>query len=121
MKRQLDGHVLLQIGRGRADHILRHLDLVVVIGIHEVKAVAIFVQIVEIVILDGRLFHLVGGLVALGNLYPVADSAHFDLADRGSLAGVDVLGGQNHVKLAVLLDDVALANRTGDDFQSCFS
>src|SRR6202022_4108921 len=60
------------------------------------------------------------GLVALRNLHPVADSAHFDLADRGSLAGVDVLGGQNYIKLAVLLDDVALANRTGDDFQSCF-
>ena len=33
---------------------------------------------------------------------------------------MDVLGGQNHIELAVLLDDVALANRTGDDFQSCF-
>jgi hypothetical protein len=33
---------------------------------------------------------------------------------------MDILGGQNHVKLAVLLDDVALANRTGDDFQSYF-
>src|SRR5260221_791795 len=33
---------------------------------------------------------------------------------------MDVVGGQNHVKLAVLLDHVALANRTGDDFQSCF-
>jgi hypothetical protein len=86
-----------------------------------VKAVGIFVEIVEVVVLDGRLLHLVRGLVALGNLYPVADSAHFDLADRCSLAGVDVLGGQNHIKLAVLLNDVALANRTGDDFQSCFS
>jgi len=34
---------------------------------------------------------------------------------------MDVLGGQNHVKLAVLLDDVALANRTGDDSQSGLS
>ena len=85
------------------------------------KPSAVLIEVVEVVILDGRLFHLVRGLVALGNLYPVADSPHFDLADRCSLAGVDVLGGQNHVKLAVLLDDVALANRTGDDFQSCFS
>ena len=98
-----------------------HLDLVVGLVVHEVEAVGVLVEVVEIVVLDGRLLDLVGGLVALRNLYPVADSAHFDLADRSSLAGMDVLGGQNHVKLAVLLDDVALANRTGDDFQSCFS
>ena len=85
------------------------------------KAVGIFIEIIEVVILDGRLLNLVGGLVALGNFHAVADSTHFDLADRCSLAGMDVLGGENHVKLAVLLDDVALANRTGDDFQSCFS
>ncbi len=98
-----------------------HLDLIVGLGVHEVEAVGVFVEVVEVVVLDGRLFDLVGGLVALGNLHPVADPAHFDLADRRSLAGMDVLGGQDHVKLAVLLDDVALANRTGDDFQSCFS
>jgi hypothetical protein len=33
---------------------------------------------------------------------------------------MDVFGGEDDVKPAVLLDDVALANRTGDDFQSCF-
>src|SRR5260370_114281 len=95
-------------------------ELIVGVGIHEVEAVGVFIEIVEVVILDGRLLDLVGGLVALGNFYAVANSAHFDLADRCSLAGVDVLGGENHVKLAVLLDHVALANRTGDDFQSCF-
>ena len=97
-----------------------HLDLVVVLGVHEMEAVGVLIEVVEVVILDRRLLDLVGGLVALRNLHPVADPAHFDLADRGSLAGMDVLGGQNHIKLAVLLDDVALANRTGDDFQSCF-
>jgi hypothetical protein len=84
------------------------------------EAVGIFVQIIEIVILDGRLLDLVGGLVALRNLHAIADPAHFDLADRSSLAGMDVFGGEDDVKLAVLLDDVALANRAGDDFQSCF-
>src|SRR5437588_5236972 len=84
------------------------------------EAVGILIEIVVVVILDRRLLDLVGGLVALRNLYPVADPAHFDLADRGSLAGMDVFGSQNDVELAVLLDDVALANRTGDDFQSCF-
>src|SRR5437762_10747749 len=84
------------------------------------EAVGVLVEVVEVVILDRRPLDLVGGLVASRNLHPVADASHFDLADRGSLAGMDVFGGQNHVKLAVLLDDVALANRTGDDFQSCF-
>ena len=120
VQRQLHGHVLLQIGRGRADDFLGDLDLIVGLGIHEVEAVGIFVEVVEIVILDGRLLDLVGGLVALRNLHAVADPAHFDLADRGSLAGMDVFGGQDDVKLAVLLDDVALADRTGDDFQCCF-
>ena len=95
-------------------------NLVVGFSVHEVKAIGIFVQIVEVVILDGRLLNLIGGLVAFGNLYAVADAAHFDLADRRALAGMDILGGQNDVKFAVLFNDVALANRTGDYFQSCF-
>jgi hypothetical protein len=121
VQRQLHGHVFLQIRRRGADDVLRHLDLVVIVIVHEVKAVGVLVEVVEILVLDGRLLHLVRGLVAFGDFHPVADSAHFDLADRGSLAGMDVLRSQNHVKLAVLLDDVALANRTGDDFQSFFS
>jgi hypothetical protein len=84
------------------------------------KAVGILVEIVEVVVLNGRLLDLIRRLVALGNLYSVADTAHFDLADGRPLAGMDVLGGQNHIKLSVLLDDVALANRTGDYFQSVF-
>src|SRR6202012_4088716 len=86
----------------------------------EVEAVGVLVEVVEVLVLDRRLLDLVGGLVALRNLHAVADSAHFDLAHRRSLAGMDIFRGQNHVKLAVLLDDVALANRTGDDSQSCF-
>ena len=85
------------------------------------EAVGIFIQVIEIVILDGGLLDLVGGLVAFRNLHAIADPAHFDLADRSSLAGMDIFGGEDDVKPAVLLDDVALANRTGDDFQSCFS
>jgi hypothetical protein len=84
------------------------------------KAIGIFVKIVEVVILDRGFLDLIGGLVAFGNLYAVADSAHLDLANGRPLAGMDVLSGQNHIKLSILLDDVALANRTGDYFQGCF-
>ena len=40
--------------------------------------------------------------------------------DRGALAGMDVLGGQDDIELAVLFDDVALAKRTGDDFHELY-
>ena len=46
---------------------------------------------------DEGALDLIGGLVAFGHLGAVADSAHFDLADRGSLAGMDVLGAQNDI------------------------
>src|SRR5215467_12093124 len=108
----------MQIGRGASHDILGDLDLVVGLGVHEVEAVAIFIEIGEIALLDGRLLDLVSGLIALGDLYPVADSTHFDLADGRSLAGMDVLGADDDIKLAVLIDDVALANRTCDDSQS---
>src|SRR4051794_13633963 len=120
VQRKLHGHIFLQVRRGRTDHIFRNPHLVVVLRVHEVKAIGIFVQIVEVVILDGRFLNLIGGLVAFGNLHAVADAAHFDLADRCALAGMDILGGQHDVKFAVLFNDVALANRTGDYFQSCF-
>src|SRR5262249_37099493 len=42
------------------------------------------------------------------------------LADRGSLAGMDVFSAEDNVELAVLLNDVALADRTGDDSQGFF-
>src|SRR5262249_10018672 len=51
-----------------------------------------------------------------GHLYPVADPAHVDLGGRGALAGMEALGGQNHVELAVHFDDIALAEGRSDDF-----
>src|SRR6516165_290924 len=85
------------------------------------KAVSILIKVGEIAFFNRRFFDLIGSLVALRDLYPVTDSTHFDLADRRSLAGVDVFGADNDIELAILLDDVALANRTGDDSQSLLS
>src|SRR5690349_1698143 len=87
---------------------------------HEVEAVAVLVEVIEVAVFDGGLLDLVGGLVALGHLHAIADTAHFDLADRGSLAGMDVFGAEDDIEPAVLLDDVALADRTGDDSQGFF-
>src|SRR5262249_53271644 len=115
-----DRHVFLQVRRATADDVLGDLDLVIGLGVHEVKAVAILIEVVEIAVLDGGLLDLIGGLVALGHLHAVADAAHLDLADRGSLAGMDVFGAEDDVELAILLNDVALADRTGDDSQGFF-
>jgi hypothetical protein len=54
---------------------------------------------------------LLGRPVALRNLHAVGDAAHVQLGHRRALAGVDVLGEQDHVELAVLFDDVALTER----------
>src|SRR6266446_9796835 len=43
-------------------------------------------------------------------------SSHIDLGDRRSLAGVDVFRRQDHVEPTVEIDDISLAERTGDDF-----
>ncbi len=80
-----------------ADHVLGDQELVVVLVVHEVETVTIFIEVVEIAVLDERAFDLIGGLVASGDLYAVADPAHFDLADRSSLAGVDVLRRQDDI------------------------
>src|SRR3954451_6552699 len=97
VRRQFDRHALLKIGRGVADDVFGHLDLVIGFRVHEVETVTVFIEIGEVALFDRGLLDLVGGLVALGDLYPVRDSAHLDLADRGALAGMDVLGGHDDI------------------------
>ena len=60
---------------------------------------------------------LFGGLVALRDLGAVGNPPHVDLGGGRPLAGMEVLGGEHDVELAVDLDDVALADLAGDDFQ----
>ena len=54
---------------------------------------------------DGAL-DLLGGAVALRHLHAVGDAAHVELGDGRALAGVDVLGGENHIEPAVHIDDL---------------
>ena len=68
------------------------------------------------VVVDEGALDLLGGLPTLGDLHAVGDAAHVDLGGRRALAGVEVGGGKNDIELAVHLDDVALAERGGDDF-----
>ena len=84
------------------------------------RAIAVLIEEGVFALLDDGALDLFGGLVALGDLHAVGDPAHFDLGDWRALAGMDVLRGQNDVKLSVELDDVALADRTGDDFHGIF-
>jgi hypothetical protein len=69
------------------------------------------------VVVDEGALQLLGGLVALRHLHAVGDPAHVDLGGRRALAGMEVFGRQDDIKLAVDLDDVALADLAGDDFQ----
>ena len=71
-------------------------------------------------VLDEGALDLLGGPVALGDLHPVGDPAHVELGHRRALAGMDVLGRQDDVELAVDVDDVALAERAGDDLHVVF-
>ncbi len=85
------------------------------LGVHEVVALAVLVEEVVVAVLDEGALDLLGRAVALGDLHAVGDAAHVELGHRRALAGVDVLGAQDDVELAVLFDDVALAERAGDD------
>jgi glycerol kinase len=63
---------------------------------------------------------LFGGAIALRNLHAVRDAAHVQLGDRRALAGVDVLGVEDHVELAVHIDDGTLPQRAGGNFSHEF-
>ena len=58
-------HLGLQIGGLVADDVLLHGDLVVVLHVHEVEAVAVLVEELVLALLDGGALDLLGGPVAL--------------------------------------------------------
>ncbi len=116
MDAQLHFHLRLQIGGLVADHLGRNRDLVVVVGIHEVKAVGVGIEKLVLALLHMGALDLLGGLPALRHLHAVGDSAHIDLGDRRALAGMDAFDGQDGIELAVHVHDVAFAKRAGDDF-----
>ena len=109
--REHHGHAFLEIGLLVADDVLRHDDLVVGLRVHEVEALAVLVEEGVLAILHEGALDLLGGAVALGDLHAVGDAAHVELGDGRALAGVDVLGGENDIELAVHVDDVAFAER----------
>jgi len=81
-----------------------------------VVALGVVVEVVVGALVDVGLLDHFDRAPAGGNLHAVGDAAHIDLGHRVALAGVDVFGDQHDVELAVVvLDDVALAQRRGDD------
>ena len=60
--------------------------------------------------------NLVGRFVSLRGLHAIGNPAHIDLGSRGPLAGMEVFGGENDIKLSVDVDDIALAELASDDF-----
>ncbi|MNK77522.1 hypothetical protein D3C87_971280 [compost metagenome] len=104
------GHAFLQIGFLIAHRLSIDHDLVVVLRVHEVEAFAIFIKELEVQVFNESALDLLGGAPALGDLHAVNDAAHVHLRDRRALAGVKVLRGENDVKLAVHVENIALAD-----------
>jgi hypothetical protein len=104
---------VLQPGRGVADHVLGADDLVEVFRVHEMEAFAVLVEEGVVAVVDEGALDLLGGAPPLRHLHPVGDAAHVQLGDRRALAGVDVLGREDDVELALHIDDGAFAERAG--------
>src|SRR5262249_14948660 len=84
------------------------------------KAIAVLVKVLMLAILHVGAFDLLRRLEALRHLYAVADAAHVDLSGGGALAGVETFGVEDGIELALEFDDIALAERAGDDLHSEF-
>src|SRR4029079_55322 len=80
------------------------------------KAVAVLVHLLIVTVLDESALDLFGGLKSQRQLDPVGNRTHVHLGHRGALAGMDILGGDDNSELAVDFDDIAFAERAGDDF-----
>ena len=111
----------MQVGGLIADDVVLHRQLLVIFHVHEVEAVGILVEKLIFAFLDRGALDLLGGLVALLGLHAVADPAHVDLRRRRSLAGKEAFGVQDDIKPPLDIKNIALADRTGDDFHVMFS
>ena len=114
-------HLRLQVGCLVTNDVGRQGYLVIGLGIHEMEAVAVLIKVLVLAVLHICAFDLLGGLVALCDLYPIADSAHVHLRGRSTLAGMEALGVEHDIELAVEFHDIALAERAGDDFHGRYS
>src|SRR5262249_47266022 len=85
------------------------------------KAVAVLIEILMLPIFHIGAFDLLGRLEPLRDLYAVADAAHVDLGGRGPFARMEAFRVEDDVELAVEFDDIALAERAGDDFHGDIS
>ena len=108
-------HAFLQVDRLIAENVGRQGDLVEGFPIHEVEAVAVLVEVGIFHVLDMGALDLVGGLVAHLGLHAVGNPAHIDLRGGGALAGMKIFRVKDDIELAVEIDDIAFAERTGDD------
>ena len=78
------------------------------------EAFAVFVEEGVFAVFNEGALDLFGGAPALGNLHAIGNAAHVHLGNGRALAGVEVLRGENSVKLAIDFENVALADRRGD-------
>ena len=108
------GFAFLQPLRGIADDVLGNRDLLEALGLHEIVAHLVFVEVVVLFLVEIGALDLIGRAVALADLHAVGDAAHVELGDGRALAGMDVLGVDDDGELAVEIEHIALAHRRGD-------
>jgi hypothetical protein len=80
------------------------------------KAVAVLIHILMFAIFDEGALNLIRGLKAQRDLHSITDAPDIELRHRRAFAGMDVLGCHNDPEFAVDFDDIAFAQRAGDDF-----
>ena len=109
-------HAFLKVDLVGPEHGFGHDNLIVGRRLHEVKAFAVFIEKIVIPFVNAGLFDHLGRAPAFRHFHTVRNPAHVDGCCGRALAGVEVGGGQNDVKPAVHLDDIAFAQAGSDDF-----
>ena len=116
----VDLHAVLEERGLVADDVGGDGELLEGFGLHEVVALGVIVEILVFALVDVGLLDHFDGAPAADDLHAIGHAAHVDVGHRVALAGVDVFRREHDVQVAVLLDDVAFAQRRGDDLDHYF-
>jgi len=114
-------HVVGQEVRGLADQVAVDRGLLEALLVHEGVGVAVVEEILHLLLVGAQLLDgLVGAQLDVG-LGASARVAHLDLVEGRALPGADHVVLHDAPDLAVVLDDVAGAHGTADDFHGSAS
>src|SRR5215475_14329775 len=117
VRRDLDFHAVLQPARlVGIEHVAADGELLVVLLVHERVAVVVLEQEGAVALLDVRLLDHLARAEALLQLVALAQRLGLDRHEGAALAGADVLHLGGDPELAVVVDDIAGADRIDGNF-----